>query len=168
MAKKSPKTSRSPVVGVVMGSPSDWDVMQHSARMLADFGVPYETLIMSAHRTPERVQAYAEEAASRGLKIIIAGAGMAAALPGMLAALTPLPVLGVPVPGKYLDGMDSLLSMAQMPGGIPVGTFAIGNAGAKNAALLAIAVLSLGDKSLAAKLIKWRKEQAAAVPANPK
>jgi len=168
MAKKPPKSSKNPLIGIVMGSASDREVMQNAAKILDDFGVPYETHIMSAHRTPARVMAYGSAAASRGLKVLIAGAGMAAALPGMLAALTPLPVLGVPIPGKFLDGLDSLLSIAQMPAGIPVGTLAVGNAGAKNAAFLAVAILALGDKPLAAKLAKWRKEQAAAAPANPK
>ncbi len=168
MAKKTRKSSQNPVVGIVMGSSSDRKVMQNAAKVLDDFGVSYESLVMSAHRAPSRVISYGGGAASRGLKVLIAGAGMAAALPGMLAALTPLPVLGVPIPGKFLDGLDSLLSIAQMPAGIPVGTLAVGTAGAKNAAFLAVAILALNDKSLAAKLAKWRKEQASAVPANPK
>ncbi len=151
-----------------MGSQSDWETMQNATGILADFGIPYEAAIMSAHRTPGRVMAYAAKAAERGIKVIIAGAGGAAALPGMVAALTPLPVLGVPVGGKFMGGLDSLLSMAQMPGGIPVGTLAVGNAGAKNAALLAVSILALKDKALTAKLLAWRKAQADAVPAKPK
>ncbi len=167
MSTGSNQTDQSPLVGIVMGSQSDWDTMQNATKILAEFGVPFETKIMSAHRTLGRLTAYGETAISRGLKVIIAGAGGAAALPGMLAALTTLPVLGVPVQSKFMDGLDSLLSMAQMPGGIPVGTLAVGNAGAKNAALMAVAILALSDKALAEKLVKWREAQAAAVPENP-
>ncbi len=150
-----------------MGSQSDWETMQNATKILADFGVPFEAKIMSAHRTLPRLTAYTEKAIEKGLKVIIAGAGGAAALPGVIAALTTLPVLGVPIQSKFLDGMDSLLSMAQMPGGIPVGTLAVGNAGAKNAALLAISILALNDPSLAKKLVDWRASQAAAVPEAP-
>ncbi len=167
MAQKKAKISGKPAVGVIMGSQSDWETMKNATKILADFGVPFEAKIMSAHRTLSRLTAYGQSAAGRGLKVIVAGAGGAAALPGMLAALTTLPVLGVPIQSKFLDGLDSLLSMAQMPGGIPVGTLAVGNAGAKNAALLAVAILALNDEALAAKLVKWRAEQAAAVAEYP-
>jgi 5-(carboxyamino)imidazole ribonucleotide mutase len=167
MAQKNAKTPQKPVVGVIMGSQSDWETMKNAKKILADFGVPFEAKIMSAHRTLPRLTAYGNSAAARGLKVIIAGAGGAAALPGMLAALTTLPVLGVPVQGKFLDGLDSLLSIAQMPAGIPVGTLAVGNAGAKNAALLAISILALSDSALAAKLAKWRAAQAAEVAEEP-
>ncbi|MDD4616625.1 MAG: 5-(carboxyamino)imidazole ribonucleotide mutase [Alphaproteobacteria bacterium] len=156
-----------PVVAVIMGSQSDWETMQAATKILSEFGVPFEAKIMSAHRTLPRLMAYGEQAVAKGLKVIIAGAGGAAALPGILAALTTLPVLGVPIQSKFLDGMDSLLSMAQMPGGIPVGTLAVGNAGAKNAALLAISILALNDPALAKKLIEWRSAQAATVPEIP-
>ena len=146
-------------VGIVMGSNSDWDIMQHAARMLRDFGVECETRVVSAHRTPDLLFDYAENAQSRGLKAIIAGAGGAAHLPGMLAAKTTVPVLGVPVPSKYLRGEDSLLSIVQMPKGIPVATFAIGEAGAANAALFAIAMLALGMPALAEKLQAFRLTQ---------
>ena len=148
-----------PVVGVVMGSDSDWEMMQHAARRLEEFGVPYESRVVSAHRTPDLLFRYAEEAAGRGLRCIIAGAGGAAHLPGMLAAKTTLPVLGVPVPSKHLQGLDSLLSIVQMPAGVPVATFAIGAAGAQNAALCAAAVLALNDPELAQRLDKLRREQ---------
>ncbi|HEX7634785.1 MAG TPA: 5-(carboxyamino)imidazole ribonucleotide mutase, partial [Noviherbaspirillum sp.] len=141
-----------PVVGVVMGSSSDWEVMQHAATMLKDFGIAYEAQVISAHRMPDQMFAYAESARERGLRAIIAGAGGAAHLPGMLAAKTIVPVLGVPVPSKYLRGEDSLLSIVQMPKGIPVATFAIGEAGAANAALTAIAMLAATDDELAARL----------------
>jgi len=146
-------------VGIVMGSNSDWDIMQHAARMLHDFGVECETRVVSAHRTPDLLFDYAENALSRGLKAIIAGAGGAAHLPGMLAAKTTVPVLGVPVPSKYLRGEDSLLSIVQMPKGIPVATFAIGEAGAANAALFAIAMLALNMPALADKLQAFRLAQ---------
>jgi len=168
MTSKSKNASKKPLVGIVMGSQSDWETMQNAVKILKEFGIPYEAKIMSAHRTLPRLTAYGESAIERGLQVIIAGAGGAAALPGMLAALTTLPVLGVPVASKFMDGLDSLLSMAQMPGGIPVGTLAVGNAGAKNAALLAIAILALNDKALGSKLTSWREAQAAAVPETPK
>jgi 5-(carboxyamino)imidazole ribonucleotide mutase len=167
MSQIKAKTPKKPVVGVIMGSQSDWETMENATTILAEFNVPFEVKIMSAHRTPSRLTAYGNSAISRGIKVIIAGAGGAAALPGMLAALTTLPVLGVPVKSKFLDGLDSLLSMAQMPAGIPVGTLAVGNAGAKNAALLTISVLALSDGKLASKLVKWRAAQAAAVAEHP-
>ena len=148
-----------PLVGIVMGSDSDWEVMQHAARRLTDFGVAHEARVVSAHRTPDLLYRYAEDAAGRGLRCIIAGAGGAAHLPGMLAAKTTLPVLGVPVPTKHLQGLDSLLSIVQMPAGIPVGTFAIGSAGAGNAALYAIAILALHDPDLAEQLEEFRRTQ---------
>jgi 5-(carboxyamino)imidazole ribonucleotide mutase len=148
-----------PLVGIVMGSDSDWDVMQHAAAQLAHFGVPYESRVVSAHRTPDLLYRYAEEAAGRGLQCIIAGAGGAAHLPGMLAAKTPVPILGVPVPSRHLNGLDSLLSIVQMPGGIPVATFAIGEAGAKNAGLFAVALLARRDPALATKLDQFRRSQ---------
>ena len=146
-------------VGIIMGSTSDWDTMRHAAEALDALGVAYETKVVSAHRTPDRLYAYANAAADRGLKVIVAGAGGAAHLPGMTAAMTHLPVLGVPVESKALKGMDSLLSIAQMPGGIPVGTLAIGKAGATNAGLLAAAILATSDKELEARLIAWRTAQ---------
>ena len=146
-------------VGVVMGSNSDWEVMQHAVKILKDFGVNYETLVVSAHRTPDLMFEYAETAESHGLKVIIAGAGGAAHLPGMLASKTIVPVLGVPIPSKYLNGQDSLLSIVQMPKGIPVGTLAIGEAGATNAGLLAVAMLARYDEKLAHKLKQFRQNQ---------
>lgn len=148
-----------PLVGVVMGSSSDWDVMQHAVAQLKAFGVAYETKVVSAHRTPDLLYEYARESQARGLQAIIAGAGGAAHLPGMLAAMTAVPVLGVPVPSKYLKGQDSLLSIVQMPKGIPVATFAIGEAGAANAALFAVAMLSLQDDVLAQQLRDFRRGQ---------
>jgi 5-(carboxyamino)imidazole ribonucleotide mutase len=148
-----------PLVGVVMGSSSDWDVMQHAVSVLAEFGVPHEARVVSAHRMPDEMFEYAEQARSRGLRAIVAGAGGAAHLPGMLAAKTTLPVLGVPVPSKYLRGEDSLLSIVQMPRGIPVATFAIGEAGAANAALHAVAVLAVTDEALARQLEAFRERQ---------
>ena len=145
-------------VGVVMGSSSDWDVMQHAATTLRDFGVPFEARIVSAHRTPDDMFAYAESAATRGLAVIIAGAGGAAHLPGMLASKTTVPVLGVPVPSKHLSGQDSLLSIVQMPKGVPVATFAIGEAGAANAGLFAVALLATTDGTLAKKLAAYRAD----------
>jgi 5-(carboxyamino)imidazole ribonucleotide mutase len=153
------KEGQSPVVGVLMGSNSDWDVMQHSCEVLREFGVRFEARVVSAHRTPDEMFAYADEARERGLKAIIAGAGGAAHLPGMLAAKTVIPVLGVPIPSKYLRGEDSLLSIVQMPKGIPVATFAIGEAGAANAALHAIAMLATADPELAMKLAQYRATQ---------
>jgi len=152
-------TNDPPLVGIIMGSKSDWEVMKNAADMLDALGIAYEAKALSAHRNPEQVSKYASSARDRGLKVIIAGAGMAAALPGVVAALTPLPVLGVPMETKVMGGMDSLLSMAQMPGGIPVGTLAVGKAGAKNAALLAAAILALSDDGIAKKLDSFRKEQ---------
>ncbi len=146
-------------VGIVMGSKSDWDVMQFAANTLRDFGVNHESLVISAHRTPDLMFEYAESAEARGLKVIIAGAGGAAHLPGMIASKTIVPVLGVPVPSKYLKGEDSLLSIVQMPKGIPVGTMAIGEAGSTNAALLAIAILGRFDEKLTAKLHQFRQKQ---------
>ena len=150
-------------VGLVMGSNSDWEVMQHAARQLKAFGIEFEARVVSAHRTPDLLFQYAEEAEARGLKAIIAGAGGAAHLPGMLAAKTHVPVLGVPVPSKYLRGEDSLLSIVQMPKGIPVATFAIGEAGAANAGLFAIAMLAGNNPELASKLKAFRKQQEATV-----
>lgn len=147
------------IVGIIMGSQSDWETMAHAHEILHKLGIPHETRIVSAHRTPARLFDYAKSARDRGLKVIIAGAGGAAHLPGMTASMTPLPVLGVPVESKALSGMDSLLSIAQMPGGIPVGTLAIGKAGAINAALLAASILSLNDPALAAKLDQFRSDQ---------
>ena len=146
-------------IGVVMGSDSDWDVMQHACRTLDEFAIPYERKIVSAHRTPDLLYEYAETAIDRGLKAIIAGAGGAAHLPGMLAAKTALPVLGVPVNSHHLKGMDSLLSIVQMPAGVPVATFAIGKAGARNAALFAVAILATADIELAQKLANFRQTQ---------
>jgi 5-(carboxyamino)imidazole ribonucleotide mutase len=146
-------------IGLVMGSNSDWAVMQHAADMLQDFGVPYEARVVSAHRTPDQLFEYAGTARQRGLACIIAGAGGAAHLPGMLAAKTTLPVLGVPVPSRYLKGMDSLLSIVQMPKGVPVATFAIGEAGAANAALYAVSILAVSDSDLAARLDQFRSAQ---------
>ena len=148
-----------PLIGVVMGSSSDWDVMQHAVAILKEFGIPHEAQVISAHRMPDQMFAYAESARTRGLRAIIAGAGGAAHLPGMIAAKTIVPVLGVPVPSKYLRGEDSLLSIAQMPKGIPVSTFAIGEAGAANAALAAIAILATTDDKLAASLEEFRARQ---------
>lgn len=148
-----------PQIGIVMGSSSDWEVMKHAALMLKSLGVAFEARVVSAHRTPDLLYQYAAGAAPRGLRAIIAGAGGAAHLPGMLAAKTALPVLGVPVPSKYLKGVDSLLSIVQMPKGIPVATFAIGEAGAANAALFAAALLAGGDAALAARLEAFRAEQ---------
>lgn len=148
-----------PQVGVVMGSSSDWEVMKNAVQVLRDFGVAYEAQVVSAHRMPDEMFHYAESARERGLKVIIAGAGGAAHLPGMLAAKTIVPVMGVPVPSKYLRGEDSLLSIVQMPKGIPVHTFAIGEAGAANAALAAVAILALHDTALAAQLLEFRTAQ---------
>ena len=148
-----------PLVGIVMGSDSDWDVMEHAAKRLTEFGVAHESRVVSAHRTPDQLYRYAEEAAGRGLRCIIAGAGGSAHLPGMLAAKTTLPVLGVPVPTKHLQGLDSLLSIVQMPAGTPVATFAIGTAGAANAGLYAVAILALHDASLRQRLDSFRQDQ---------
>ncbi|SFK93389.1 5-(carboxyamino)imidazole ribonucleotide mutase [Falsiroseomonas stagni] len=156
-----------PRVGVIMGSTSDWETMRQAAEVLAALGVAHETRVVSAHRTPYRMVAYAKEAAGRGIQVIIAGAGGAAHLPGMVAAFTTLPVLGVPVESHALKGMDSLMSIVQMPGGIPVGTLAIGKAGALNAGLLAAAILALGDPALGARLAAWRAARTDAVPDSP-
>ncbi len=155
------------VVGIVMGSKSDWPTMEGAAEVLGEFGIVYEAEVVSAHRTPDKMAHYAETAKARGLRVIIAGAGGAAHLPGMIAAKTSLPVLGVPVMSKALSGLDSLLSIAQMPAGIPVATFAIGEAGAKNAGLFAVAILALEDKKIAMKLEKYRAAQTKFVLRNP-
>jgi 5-(carboxyamino)imidazole ribonucleotide mutase len=147
------------LVGIVMGSDSDWEIMQHAARRLTEFGVAHEARVVSAHRTPDQLYRYAEDAAGRGLRCIIAGAGGAAHLPGMLAAKTTLPVLGVPIPTKHLQGLDSLLSIVQMPAGTPVATFAIGTAGAGNAGLYAVAILALNDSDLNDRLDEFRRTQ---------
>jgi 5-(carboxyamino)imidazole ribonucleotide mutase len=154
-------------VAIIMGSQSDWATMRHAAETLGRLGIPHESRVVSAHRTPERLYDFARGARQAGHKVIIAGAGGAAHLPGMTASLTPLPVFGVPVESKALSGQDSLLSIVQMPAGIPVGTLAIGRAGAINAALLAAAVLALGDAALAARLDAFRAEQTAAVASEP-
>jgi 5-(carboxyamino)imidazole ribonucleotide mutase len=151
--------SETPRVGLVMGSNSDWNIMQHAAAMLESLAIPFEARVVSAHRTPDLLFEYADTARERGLACIIAGAGGAAHLPGMLAAKTTLPVLGVPVPSRYLKGMDSLLSIVQMPKGVPVATFAIGEAGAANAALYAASILAIADSGIAARLDRFRKEQ---------
>lgn len=161
-------SDKDPVIGIIMGSQSDWETMKHAHDILHDLGIPHECKIVSAHRTPDRLFEYAKGAKDRGLKVIIAGAGGAAHLPGMAASMTPLPVLGVPVESTALKGMDSLLSIVQMPGGIPVGTLAIGQAGAKNAALLAAAIIALQDEIIATKLNKFRQNQSEAVAAQPK
>jgi len=154
-------------VGIIMGSQSDWPTMKHAADILETLGVAHEIKIISAHRTPDRMTDYAKSAKGRGLKVIIAGAGGAAHLPGMTAAMTPLPVLGVPIQSRTLSGQDSLLSIVQMPGGVPVGTLAIGDAGAKNAALLATSILALNDTALATRLDAWRQAQSDAVAETP-
>lgn len=156
-----------PLVGIIMGSQSDWDTMRETHDILQALDVSHECKIVSAHRTPDRMFDYAKNAKDRGLKVIIAGAGGAAHLPGMTASMTTLPVLGVPVESKALQGMDSLLSIAQMPGGIPVGTLAIGKAGAKNAGLLAAAILATGDDDLSQRLEAFREEQSAAIADHP-
>jgi 5-(carboxyamino)imidazole ribonucleotide mutase len=157
-------TAPSPLVGLIMGSTSDWETMKAAADILDALAVPFESRVVSAHRTPERMVSYAKAARGRGLRVIIAGAGGAAHLPGMVASLTSLPVLGVPVRSSALDGVDSLLSIVQMPKGVPVGTLAIGPAGAANAGLLAASVLALSDQALAARLEAWRAAQSASVP----
>ena len=164
MVQDDPQT---PLVGIIMGSQSDWDVMRACADILATLGVPHDVRIVSAHRTPERLADYARGAADRGLKVIVAGAGGAAHLPGMAAAMTHLPVLGVPVESKALNGIDSLLSIVQMPAGIPVGTLAIGKAGATNAGLLAAAMLATNDAALTERLVAWRKAQTEGVAEAP-
>ena len=164
---KSPKSRRA-VVGIIMGSQSDWPTMKACADMLAALGIAYESAIVSAHRTPDRMAAYAKDAEARGIKTIIAGAGGAAHLPGMVASMTTLPVLGVPVQSRALKGLDSLLSIAQMPGGVPVATFAIGEAGAKNAALHVAAILGLSDLGVKKRLEAWRAKQTKSVAKKPK
>ena len=156
-----------PLVGIIMGSKSDWETMRHAAETLDELNVPHEVRVVSAHRTPGRLYEYAGSARSRGIKLIIAGAGGAAHLPGMTASMTSLPVLGVPIESQALKGMDSLLSIVQMPAGVPVGTLAIGKAGAVNAALLAAAMLALGDEALAERLDAWRERQTGAVAELP-
>ncbi len=156
-----------PLIGIIMGSSSDWETMRHGAEILSELGIAHECKVVSAHRTPDRLCAYAKGAVDRGLKTIIAGAGGAAHLPGMVASMTRLPVLGVPVESKALKGMDSLLSIAQMPAGIPVGTLAIGVAGAKNAALLAAAIIATHDEAVAERLDAWRQAQTEAVGEDP-
>jgi len=156
-----------PLVGIIMGSQSDWETMRHAAELLGELDIPHEAKVVSAHRTPDRLYRYAREAAGRGLKVIVAGAGGAAHLPGMVASMTRLPVLGVPVESKALSGMDSLLSIVQMPAGVPVGTLAIGKAGASNAALLAAAILATTDDALAGRLESWRARQTDGVSETP-
>ena len=160
-------TKDKPSVGIIMGSQSDWSTMKHTTIVLQEIGIPFEAKIISAHRTPHRLTTYVETAKERGLKIIIAGAGMAAALPGATAALTPLPVLGVPMDGKVMGGLDALLSMSQMPAGIPVGTLAIGKAGAINSGILAASIIALSDPAVANALDQFRKNQTADVIEDP-
>jgi len=162
----SSEAARDPVVGIIMGSASDGATMRHAAELLTSLAVPFEMRVVSAHRTPDLLVEYAKGAAARGLQVVIAGAGGAAHLPGMVASMTTLPVLGVPIQSKALSGLDSLLSIVQMPGGIPVGTLAIGDAGAKNAALLAAQILALHDDVLATRLSAWREAQTAAALAS--
>jgi len=159
--------NEAPLVGIIMGSTSDWETMRHAARVLDELGVPHETKVVSAHRTPQRLYDYANSAADRGLKVVIAGAGGAAHLPGMAASMTHLPVLGVPVESKALKGVDSLYSIVQMPGGVPVGTLAIGKPGAINAGLLAAAILATSDDALAGRLKAWRTAQTDGVATAP-
>ena len=159
--------TETPLIGIIMGSRSDWETMSHGAEILSELGIPHECRVVSAHRTPDRLYDYAKSAADRGLKAIIAGAGGAAHLPGMAASMTRLPVLGVPVESRALKGMDSLLSIAQMPAGIPVGTLAIGVAGAKNAALLGAAIIATHDEDVAQRLDAWRQAQTDAVAEDP-
>lgn len=161
------KKNARPQIAIVMGSQSDWATMEHTAKILQDFGVAHEVKIVSAHRTPKRLYEFAERAMDAGLRVIIAGAGGSAHLPGMIAALTPVPVLGVPVESKTLKGLDSLLSIVQMPGGIPVGTLAIGKAGAINAALFAVGILAQHEPALAKKYAAWRRKQTATVALRP-
>lgn len=156
-----------PPIAIIMGSTSDWPTMEHAANILDELGLPYNAKVISAHRTPDRLVSFSKSAAEEGYQVIIAGAGGAAHLPGMVASMTRLPVLGVPVQSAALSGMDSLLSIAQMPGGIPVGTLAIGKAGAKNAGLLAASILALSDKALAKRLDKWRADQTDSVALDP-
>ncbi len=166
--KKSRVPTAAPLVGVIMGSRSDWPTMERATAILDRLGVPFETRIVSAHRTPARLYEYATNAASRGLKVIVAGAGGAAHLPGMTASMTTLPVIGVPVLSKTLSGLDSLLSIVQMPAGVPVAAMAIGDTGAANAGLLAASILALGDEKLARRLADWRGKETAGVPSTVK
>jgi len=159
--------TQTPLVGIIMGSTSDWDTMRHAAETLEALGVAHEAKVVSAHRTPQRLYDYATGAVTRGLKVIIAGAGGAAHLPGMTASMTRLPVLGVPVQSRALDGMDSLLSIVQMPGGVPVGTLAIGEAGATNAALFAASILGAHDPAVMERLVAWRAARSASVAEKP-
>ncbi len=156
-----------PLVGIIMGSQSDWPTMKNAAGTLDKLGIANESRVISAHRTPHRLTEYATDARDNGLKVIIAGAGMAAALPGAAAALTPLPVLGVPMEGKVMGGLDAVLAMSQMPAGIPVGTLAVGRSGAVNAAILAASILALGDKKIAEQLDQFREDQTAAIVEQP-
>jgi len=169
VARRKTTASRraSPVVAIVMGSRSDWPTMQEAAAVLKELGVRHDSRVISAHRTPRRMAEFAEGAASEGFRVIIAGAGGSAHLPGMIAAMTTLPVLGVPVESRALKGLDSLLSIAQMPAGVPVGTLAIGPAGAHNAGLLATAIIALGDDAVARRLARWRATQTRSVPRKP-
>ena len=160
-------TKAKPIIAIIMGSQSDWATMKHTTLILEELGVPYEAKIISAHRTPARLSKYVESARERGLKVLIAGAGMAAALPGAAAALTPLPVLGVPMDGKVMGGLDALLAMSQMPAGIPVGTLAIGKAGAINSGILAASIIALNDPKVAAALDKFRANQTTNVTEDP-
>lgn len=160
-------TPSSPLVGIIMGSQSDWDVMSNAVKFLEELNIPHEVKIVSAHRTPDRLREYSTTAAQKGIKVIIAGAGGAAHLPGMTAAWTHLPVLGVPMQTHALSGKDSLLSIVQMPAGIPVGTLAIGKAGAVNAAILATSILSLSDQKIEQRLIEWRTKQTESVTLEP-
>ncbi len=160
-------SDENPQIAIIMGSKNDWEIMQAAHDILHEFGIPHEVKVMSAHRTPDKAIAFAKSAKDRGLKVIIAGAGMAAHLAGVMAGLTPLPVLGVPLEGSALKGMDALLSTVQMPGGIPVGTFAIGKAGAKNAALFAAAILATSNDDIAAQLDEYRAKQTDSVPEHP-
>ena len=159
--------AKKPEIAIIMGSTSDWETMKHAADMLDELKVPYDKRVVSAHRTPDRLYDFAKGAKAAGFKVIIAGAGGAAHLPGMAASMTTLPVLGVPVESKTLKGLDSLLSIAQMPGGVPVGTLAVGKAGAKNAGLLAASILALNDTALANRLEKWRDKQTKSVAKKP-
>ena len=161
------KSKEKKLISIVMGSQSDWSTMKNAALFLEDLNIPYEKKVVSAHRTPERLYNYAKKAQKRGIKVIIAGAGGAAHLPGMIASLTSLPVLGVPIESKALKGIDSLLSIAQMPAGVPVGTLAIGDAGAKNSAILALSIISVSNKSYLNKLEKWKKNLTDNVPLDP-
>ena len=164
----SPPIMRTAPIAIIMGSTSDWPTMEHASTVLEELGIDHDSLVISAHRTPQRLYDFSTSAAEKGYKVVIAGAGGAAHLPGMCASMTRLPVLGVPVESKALSGMDSLLSIAQMPGGIPVGTLAIGKAGAKNAALLAAAILATTDEALAKRLEDWRARQSASVATDPR